>query len=442
VTNAVEVDEPSHRATVVRAVAAFTGAGLIAMAILGLALAIASRRVGEREAIVDVRTQALIRAQSFVEPALTDGLVRSDAASRARVDAAVRGRVLDASLIRVKIWSPDGVILYSDEPRLIGSRYKLGADEVAALNRGLIEAGVSDLTQPENRYERAQKKLLEVYLPVRQPDGTRLLFEAYFRYAAVSASGSRIWRSFAPISLGALVALEVVQVPLAWSLARRLRQRQRERERLLRGAVESSDVERRRIAADLHDGVVQDLAGVAFALSGAARDPSGAPSAAVLEQASADVRESIRSLRSLLVEIYPPNLFDEGLEAALSDLAAKVSSRGVTATLDVSQANIGAVARPDVALIYRVAQEALRNVVAHAHAGHVDITLATRANATVLDVADDGDGFDPTATHDATRIGHFGLRGLADLVADAGGSLEIDSAPGRGTRVRVEVANR
>ena len=103
---------------------------------------------------------------------------------------------------------------------------------------------MSDLSAPENRYERSQKKLLEVYLPIRTPNGQRLLFEAYFRYGAVSAAGSRIWRSFAPISLGALIVLELVQIPLAWSLARRLRQRQREREALLRQALDASDLER------------------------------------------------------------------------------------------------------------------------------------------------------------------------------------------------------
>src|SRR5262249_48763063 len=152
---------------------------------------------------------------------------------------------------------PDGEIVYSNEPRLIGTRYPLGAGELAALNQGLIKAEASDLAAPENKYERQYKKLLEVYLPIRVPDGSRLLFEAYYRYDGVSASGHRIWSSFAPVALGSLVALELLQIPLAWSLARRLRQRQMERELLLHRAIETSDVERRRIASDLHDGVVQ-----------------------------------------------------------------------------------------------------------------------------------------------------------------------------------------
>ena len=171
----------------------------------------------------------------------------------------------------MKIWDGNGKILYSDEPRLIGETYELGAEERASLTSGGIEAGVSDLSKAENRYERSSGKLLEVYLPIRTPAGTTLLFEAYYRYSLVEHIGSRLWRSFAPIALGALLMLELVQIPIAWSLAHRLRLRLQERELLLHRALEASDVERRQIASDLHDGAVQDLAGVAYGLSAAAR---------------------------------------------------------------------------------------------------------------------------------------------------------------------------
>ncbi len=182
--------------------------------------------------------------------------------------------------MRVKIWNADGKILYSDEPRLIGEPYALGADELRSISSGAIDADVSDLSKPENRYERDSGKLLEVYLPIRTPSGETLLFEAYYRYSLVEHIGSRLWRSFAPIALGALLMLELVQIPFAWSLARRLRARLQERELLLHRALEASEVERRQIASDLHDGAVQDLAGVAYALSAAARREEAHGSAA------------------------------------------------------------------------------------------------------------------------------------------------------------------
>jgi signal transduction histidine kinase len=430
--------EASGRSIVVKAVAQFTAAGLLAALIVGAALAIASRRLGEREAINDAKTQTIARAQGFVEPRLTDGLVTLDETSLLAIDDVVRSDVLDDQLVRMKLWTRDGRIVYSDEPQLIGAEYDLGDDEVAAMDQGLIEAEISDLSKPENRFETQYGKLLEVYLPVRLPNEDRLLFEAYFRYERVSANGSRVWRSFAPISLGALAALQLVQIPLAWSLARQLQQRQRERESLLQRALEASDVERRRIAADLHDGVVQDLAGVAFALSGAARKPDVPERAATLLDRSADdVRESIRVLRSLLIEIYPPNLAEEGLGTAMTDLAARFEPRGLTVSVDIAAENLP---HSVAALFYRVAQESLRNVVKHAQARHATVTVRVEGRVATLEVGDDGVGFDADATGDATRDGHFGLHTLRQLVDDAGGRLRIESGPASGTLIEVEVS--
>lgn len=424
---------------VAKQVGQFTLAGLAAAAIVAFATAIASRRVGEREAIVDARSSTLLKARGLVAPVLTDGLSHGDTEAVQAIAAVVERDVLDESLVRVKIWRSDGTIVYSDEPRLIGTKYVLGEDEQAAIAAGLIEAEISDLAKPENRFERANGKMLEVYLPIEAPNGERLLFEAYFRYAAVSASGTRVWRRFAPITLGGLLALELVQIPLAWSLARRLRQRQWEREGLLHKALEASDVERQRIASDLHDGVVQDLVGVAFALGGAARRSDITPeSAQLLERSAEDVRVSIKALRSLLVEIYPPNLFEEGLVPALNDLLARTNGQGITAELHVDDLT-GTLPTPVTGLLYRAAQEALRNVLTHANARRVTVTVADRHGTATLDVADDGVGFDPAAPEHRTSGGHFGLQGLTDLVAAAGGRFEIRSELGAGTTMHVEV---
>ena len=142
-----------------------------------------------------------------------------------------------------------------------------------------------------------------------------------------------MWRSFAPIALGALIALEIVQIPLAYSLARRLRQRSAERELLLHQALEASDVERRHIASDLHDGVVQDLAGVAYALSAQTRGSTPEePDPEVIERSASTVRASIRALRSLVVDIYPPDFGEVTLDSALTDLLARAADQGLDAS--------------------------------------------------------------------------------------------------------------
>ncbi|MGH9276233.1 MAG: sensor histidine kinase, partial [Acidimicrobiales bacterium] len=341
--------------SVVVEVGFFVLAGAIAVAIVGFATSIAARRVGERQAIADVRTTTVIRAQGMVAPSLDDAIVDGDPASIERLDDVVRSVVLDDDLVRVKLWTADGTVVYSDEPALIGDRYDLGQDELEAMATGRIEAEVSDLTKPENRFERSFDDLLEVYLPIRTPDGEILLFEAYHRYELVTANGDRLWRSFAPISVGALVMLEVVQVPLAVSLARRLRQRQEEREALLRRALEATAIERRQIASDLHDGVVQDLAGVAFALSAATRrDPEA--SVRLLDDSADTIRASIRALRSLVVDIYPPDFDQVSLASALADLAVRAGEHGVDLRVDAE--TVGDHLPDHIArLLYRAAQE-------------------------------------------------------------------------------------
>ena len=256
---------------------------------------------------------------------------------------------------------------------------------------------------------------------------------------------ARVWVAVAAFLLlsmgGAIVAapltlplLWLVQLPLAWRGARRLREGQAQRETLLRRAIESSELERRRIARDLHDGAVQDLAGVSYSLTATAdtlgtEDP--AQTEAAVREAAAGTRRTIRELRSLLVDIYPPDLHRTGLEAALHDLVAPLAPRGISADVDVSPEL--SLSEPTETLLYRCAQEALRNVSSHSAAQNVRVRVQGEDGIARLTVADDGRGFGGAASE-----GHFGLRLLGDLVREAGGRLEIDSNPGRGTRVCVE----
>jgi len=305
--------------------------------------------------------------------------------------------------------------------------------DLAEFNARGVSAEISDLSKPENRFERQLGHLLEVYLAVRTAGGKPLRYETYYRSSFISSRGRVIFREFAPVLLGALVLVTLLQLPLAWWLARRVRGGQEEQERLLRRAIEASDIERRRIARDLHDGVVQDLAAVSYSLAAAAE---GAPSPfdEQLREAAADTRQGIGQLRNLLVEIYPPELHRAGIEAALANLASGARARGVETSLDV--APDAGLAEAQEALFFRVAQEALRNVVKHAQAGHAHIAVTRTNGRAQLLVEDDGRGFDPAAPRGEA---HFGLRALDDLVRESGGELQIDAMPGHGTRVTVEV---
>ncbi len=413
----------------------FAIAGLVAFVFVAAFTAFASRRVGTEQAIEEARRAAYVSSVGLIRPVLGDDLLTMDAEALDRVDAVVRDSVLRGSLVRVKIWSGDGTIVYSDEPRLIGERFTLGDDEQAIFTNGEQGAEVSDLSKPENRFE-TESKLLEVYSLTETASGTPLLFEAYFRYSGVTDVGRHLWAQFAPITIGALIVLELIQIPLAWSMARRLQASQRERERLLRHALEASDAERRRIASDLHDGVVQELTGVSLSLAAQGRSDSIDRRQAL--DASAAIRASIKSLRSLLVEIYPPNLQEEGLQSAIGDLLSGLEARGIATRLDAEMGE-DAVDAEASALVYRVAQEALRNVVSHAAATQVRVMLRVADGSIRLIVDDDGRGFSAGTLGERTADGHVGLRSLAGLVADLAGTLDVRSEPGDGTRVEVSI---
>lgn len=423
-----------------RAVTTFALAGLAALAVFLAGSLLVLRDLGRNEAIRDARQFAVLSGQGIVEPELRDEIVDGDRTALDAIDVLVQERVLGERIVRVKIWTLDGRIVYSDEPRLVGSVHPLDESKLDVLETGEARAELSDLSGSENRFEQGFGELYEVYLPVRTPDGTPLLFETYQRSTEVASTGRRIWLPFAALLLASLVLLWLTQVPLAWRLAERLRRSQRDREALLVGAVEASENERRRIAGDLHDGVVQDLAGISYSLSAAAdRAGSGTPPALreTLREAAVGTRDSIRRIRSLLVEIHPPNLRATGLEAALTDLLAPLRARGIETSLDVEDdLELSGEAEQ---LVYRAAGEAVRNAERHSRATRVSVRLAREDGRVRLEVADDGAGFTEEEREHRRAEGHIGLSLLEELALRMGGGLELSSSPGRGTRVVLEV---
>ncbi len=427
---------------------------LLAIAVIVVGGFFALRSVAIDEAIGDTRDRVVSEGRLVEAAGLSDGIVHGQPSAIRRLDDLVSGQVLGRSIVRVKLWTKDGRILYSDEPALIGKRYGLGEEERELFDSGGADAELSDLDEPENRYERPQGKLLEAHTAIRTPDGTQLLFEIYQRFSSVNASGARLLAALAPPLIGGLVVLVLFQLPLAWSMARRLQRGHRERETLLSTAVEASTQERRRIAADLHDGVVQDLAGVAFGLAPlatAAQRRGDDDEAAALRDATGTLRQGVRDLRTLLLEIHPPNLESAGLRVALSDLLSPLEASGIATSLEVEEAPRSNGARPSPAssspassthdtLVYRVAREAIRNAQTHAAPGAVKVAVThPEPDCTRLVVTDDGRGFDSGARDRSGAEGHLGLTLLGSIVAQADGTLEVRSSPGVGTTVTLEL---
>jgi signal transduction histidine kinase len=197
--------------------------------------------------------------------------------------------------------------------------------------------------------------------------------------------------------------------------------------------------ERQRLARELHDSVSQALYGIALGSKTARtlldRDPTklAAPLDYILQLAEAGLTE----MRALIFELRPESLANEGLVVALNKQAAALSARhGLTVEADLG-------AEPDVPLetkeaLYRVAQEALHNIVKHARARHAEVRLRCDDAACVLEICDDGVGFDSGGSFP----GHLGLRSMHERAARLGGTLAIDSAPGAGTRLTARLPHR
>lgn len=186
---------------------------------------------------------------------------------------------------------------------------------------------------------------------------------------------------------------------------------------MLQRALDASLEERQRIAADLHDGVVQELVAASLLVAGVRASAEGA-AADQLATAAGAVRSSVSSLRTVLVNIYPPNLESAGLAAALDDLAAMVRGRGLQATVTVDPDATEILTTAQQRFIYRTTQECLRNVVKHADAETVVVTLTQELSRVVLEIHDDGVGMTDEIVDGASEPGHFGLRLLADLASE------------------------
>ncbi len=426
-----------------RVVGALVLGTLVVLVLVGVVGSLAASRLAGREAVHDAARDTSLLAEVVVTPRLTDKLRTGDPASVRAMDRAIRAHVLGSSYVRVKIWTPDGRIVYSDQPTLIGRRFALGEEERGVLRQPTTRAEISDLQAPENALARGQGKLLEVYRPVWSPDGSPLLFETYSRYDDVTARAGQLWRGFAGVTLSSLLALILLLGPVVWGLLGRVRQAQQQRETLLQRAVEVSTEERRRIAATLHDGPVQELAAASFVAAGAAEKArtAGQPGLGEeLKQVSRVVRGGIASMRSLLVDIYPASLSTSGLAVALSDLTTALRGRGTDVHVDISESAVAMLDPRQERLVYRVAHEVMLNTMRHAAARSATVSLLAEDDGlVVLELTDDGVGFDVEQVLASPPEGHFGLRLLGDSTSEAGADLLVASAPGAGTRWRLSV---
>ncbi len=223
-------------------------------------------------------------------------------------------------------------------------------------------------------------------------------------------------------------------------LHRRLADREEALERFAERTVEWQEQERRRLASEIHDGISQRIVSLFFHLSAAADAIPADPAVAAEQVARAQelAAAALDEARSAIAGLRPPVLDDLGLAASLDSLARSFPTLDVR----VEAAELRMAEHAETA-VYRTAQEALQNVAKHAGAQSVRLRLLRHQDRVVLEVADDGAGFDAAAPSGPATTGFgptgFGLAGMRERAELLGGQLDLAATPGRGTTVRLTI---
>jgi len=201
----------------------------------------------------------------------------------------------------------------------------------------------------------------------------------------------------------------------------------------LRRAVQAQEVERRRLARELHDETGQALTSILLGLGAVERAETTDEAHAAAAELRTLVVETLQDVRRLAVELRPSALDDFGLEPALRRLGQSVREAG---GLDVQVETMlgGERLAPDVeTAVYRIVQEALTNVIKHANAARASIVVTRKPDGVLVMIEDDGRGFDPAASRD----GGLGLLGMRERVELLDGTLQVEAEPGQGTTLIV-----
>jgi two-component system, NarL family, sensor kinase len=220
-------------------------------------------------------------------------------------------------------------------------------------------------------------------------------------------------------------------------LHRQLVARERAHENFVEQVIEAQELERRRLAGDIHDGISQRLITLSYRLDAARRSVGADPAAVAeqLEKARELVELTLQEARAAIGGLRPPVLDDLGLAGGLASLARSIPQINI----EVHLADTRLPDHIELAM-YRIAQECLQNVVKHAGAGTAGLTFAVDGATARLEIVDDGVGFD-TFEHPlgSDEMGGYGLLSMAERAEIVGGRLNIRSRPGAGTAVTATI---
>ncbi len=416
----------------------FVALSVAALLLLGVGAVVVGQRIAKQWAIDDARLRGAAVADVIAGSLVDERVHAGNQEAVGRLGVVLRDAMAHGGIEHVKLWTPEGVVLWSDEGMVVGRRFPLDPAVGRLFGTRGVTAELSTLDKEENTAERGEGELLEVYAGTADAAGAPLVVEAYLTTQQLRAQQRTLLVTLLALAVGMLIAYFLVVVPLAVSLARRVERGQEHYAQVLRRSLLATHRERLRIAHDLHDGVVQDLAGLRYAMPLVANQLPPTPDASLARQTVADaysmLGRDIEALRSLIMDIHPPDLEGPGLAEAARDLTTRVESAGTVVDLDVPT-------HPDWSLgasrlAYRVLQEGLRNVVTHSGATRAAVTVRRVGDEVQVEVSDDGRGL---AGSVEPEPGHVGLQLLRENLLDFGGSLTLAPRGAGGTTLAATI---
>jgi signal transduction histidine kinase len=428
------------RGSVVRvSLARFVLLSALALLVLGVGIRIAGRHVAEDQALSDATKRAAGVGRGIISALVDSGLRNGDPRSMGRVEQALKFRLHDGTFKHVLIFDAQGRVLWSDVDVMVGHRVPIDPELRRALRTGRVVPRLPG--DPDRHHETIgdEDGLLEVHVPLQATDGGVVVFEAYIDSTAIAADRDRISRRTLPTALGGLLLFQLAVLPLAWTLARRIDRASRQQSELVTRSLRAWHEERRHLAQDLHDGVVQDLSAVSYSMpmvtSALPATPEGAAARSIADRMTGLLQRDLHALRTMVLDLMPTDMHKVGLDATLRTLSERYADDGLEITVQVEQ---GLDLPADVkGVVYRVVREGLRNVQKHARADHAHVSVTRDAESVVIVLTDDGRGFEPQDGEEG-----FGLRLLKALVDDLGGTFDLTSSPAGGTEMRVRIPDR
>jgi signal transduction histidine kinase len=398
---------------------------------VGGATSAVSQHLAMNEAIRDSTMDAWDLRYSIAE--VLDRVERHPAQAPAELNQAM-SEMIEGSVRPIALWDSHHRILWTDSSYEAGTVYDFPARLTAVAEQGGTVVMESGEAGPTPEVAPADDDLLAVYVGAKGSDGEPFMYEAHAPLPEVDEEAGVIFNDLLPMTLGALLLLQLANVPLALSLARRVDRAAEHRSMILHRSLRSWHDERRRLAQELHDGVIQDLSAMSYALPAVLAqlpdEPEADPARSIGERMTEALTQDLRALRSMLIDLVPADLDGRGLEGALETLAQRSGDRGLQVELSVGpDLEVGSAV---AGLVYRVVREGLRNVEKHAEARTASVQVERLGDHVEILISDDGRGIQPRASAD----GHVGLRLLQEMVAEVGGSVQLRSGSGQGAQLR------